>query len=157
MAYTTPRTWVDGEVVTAAIGNVHWRDNIAYCRDMGNVYLAGWIPDAAGLAAGTTRYMGSRGHSATETSSQDRLPSACTATSLYCLSDGPAGGGETITFTVRKNQVDTALTTSISGGSDIIAHALASVTFTAGDLISVKVVASGGAGTRLVNCGVKLN
>ena len=27
MAWTTPRTWVTGELVTAAIGNVHWRDN----------------------------------------------------------------------------------------------------------------------------------
>ena len=28
MAWTTPRTWVAGELVTAAIGNVHWRDNL---------------------------------------------------------------------------------------------------------------------------------
>ena len=27
MAWTAPRTWVTGELVTAAIGNVHWRDN----------------------------------------------------------------------------------------------------------------------------------
>lgn len=27
MAWTTPRTWVAGELVTAAIGNTHWRDN----------------------------------------------------------------------------------------------------------------------------------
>ncbi len=26
MAWTTPRTWVSGELVTAAIGNTHWRD-----------------------------------------------------------------------------------------------------------------------------------
>ena len=28
MAFTTPRTWVAGEVVSAALGNVHWRDNL---------------------------------------------------------------------------------------------------------------------------------
>lgn len=28
MAWTTPRTWVTGEIVTAAIGNTHWRDNL---------------------------------------------------------------------------------------------------------------------------------
>mgnify|MGYP001594946638 CR=1 FL=1 len=27
MAWTTPRTWVAGELVTAPIGNTHWRDN----------------------------------------------------------------------------------------------------------------------------------
>ena len=28
MAYTAPRTWVAGELVTAALGNTHWRDNL---------------------------------------------------------------------------------------------------------------------------------
>jgi hypothetical protein len=32
MAWTSPRTWVAGELVTAAIGNVHWRDNLAALR-----------------------------------------------------------------------------------------------------------------------------
>lgn len=27
MAWSAPRTWVTGELVTAAIGNAHWRDN----------------------------------------------------------------------------------------------------------------------------------
>jgi hypothetical protein len=29
MAWTTPRTWVDGENVTAAIMNAHIRDNLS--------------------------------------------------------------------------------------------------------------------------------
>jgi hypothetical protein len=28
MAWTAPRTWVTGELVTAAMGNAHWRDNL---------------------------------------------------------------------------------------------------------------------------------
>lgn len=32
MAWTTPRTWVAAELVTAAIGNTHWRDNLAELR-----------------------------------------------------------------------------------------------------------------------------
>lgn len=28
MAWTLPRTWVTGELVTASIGNLHWRDNL---------------------------------------------------------------------------------------------------------------------------------
>lgn len=32
MAWTTPRTWVHGELVTATIGNTHWRDNLNELR-----------------------------------------------------------------------------------------------------------------------------
>lgn len=32
MAWTAPRTWVAGELVTAAIGNTHWRDNFIELR-----------------------------------------------------------------------------------------------------------------------------
>ena len=34
MAWTTPRTWVTGEVVTAALGNTHWRDNLRYLKGL---------------------------------------------------------------------------------------------------------------------------
>lgn len=37
MAWTDPRTWVTGEVVTAAIGNQHWRDNLRYLEDLAYV------------------------------------------------------------------------------------------------------------------------
>jgi len=30
MAWTTPRTWTTSELVTASIGNTHWRDNLNY-------------------------------------------------------------------------------------------------------------------------------
>lgn len=33
MAWTAPRTWVSSEVVTAAIGNTHWRDNLLALSD----------------------------------------------------------------------------------------------------------------------------
>jgi hypothetical protein len=33
MAWTAPRTWVAGEIVTAAIGNTHWRDNLLDLAD----------------------------------------------------------------------------------------------------------------------------
>lgn len=35
MAWTTPRTWVAGELVTAALGNAHWRDNLSALRSGG--------------------------------------------------------------------------------------------------------------------------
>lgn len=46
MAYTTPRTWVAGEVVTAALLNTHLRDNISFvanppaCRAYHNVNVS---------------------------------------------------------------------------------------------------------------------
>lgn len=39
MAWTTPRTWVSGETVTASLGNTHWRDNLQYLYD--NLYGIG--------------------------------------------------------------------------------------------------------------------
>lgn len=34
MAWTTPRTWVSGELVTAALLNTHVRDNLSYLKDV---------------------------------------------------------------------------------------------------------------------------
>ena len=33
MAWTSPRTWVSGETVTASLANTHWRDNFNYLYD----------------------------------------------------------------------------------------------------------------------------
>jgi hypothetical protein len=35
MAWTTPRTWVDGEVVTATIMNTHVKDEFDYLKANG--------------------------------------------------------------------------------------------------------------------------
>ena len=44
-AWTTPRTWTAGELVTAAIGNSAWRDNLMYLKDSptfdGNITVTG--------------------------------------------------------------------------------------------------------------------
>lgn len=42
-AWTTPRTWVDGEVVGASLGNAHWRDNQDHLYDRSQGGLTrGW-------------------------------------------------------------------------------------------------------------------
>lgn len=49
--WTTPRTWVTGEIVTSSIGNVHWRDNLSFLygdRDFKNT-----VKDVANTAAET--------------------------------------------------------------------------------------------------------
>ena len=48
MAWTTPRTWVVGEVVTASIMNAHVRDN------ENAIDSAGWLGGATGLAGGSS-------------------------------------------------------------------------------------------------------
>ena len=32
MGWTSPRTWVTAEIITAALGNTHWRDNLRYLK-----------------------------------------------------------------------------------------------------------------------------
>lgn len=44
MAWTTPRTWVAAELVTAAIMNPHIRDNENYLYDFSQGLLAGGVP-----------------------------------------------------------------------------------------------------------------
>ena len=64
MPWTAPRTWVVGEVVTAAIGNTHWRDNLLFlgddhdhsgdAGDGGAMSFDSGIDTTASGAAGTT-------------------------------------------------------------------------------------------------------
>ncbi len=37
MAWTAPRTWVSGEIVTASLGNTHWRDNLRYLKGLDGI------------------------------------------------------------------------------------------------------------------------
>ena len=66
MAWTAPRTWVAGELVTAALGNTHWRDNLletapAKATTAGGIFaatgsnaIAERIPDGATVATAQT-------------------------------------------------------------------------------------------------------
>jgi len=54
MAYTTPRTWVDEELVTAALLNTHLRDNMSYLYNVSDLGT-GWIAaDAMTYVSATT-------------------------------------------------------------------------------------------------------
>jgi ribosomal protein S5 len=59
MAYTTPRTWVAGETVTAALLNTHVRDNLDYLKgvltDVSNQDVT--INAARSLLCGTQQVM----------------------------------------------------------------------------------------------------
>lgn len=76
----------------------------------------------------------------TEGDVQVALP-ACTLTNLNVRRS--VGTGSTV-YTVRKNGSDTALTVTLTGATTTGSSG-ASVSFAAGDLFSLKIVASGGA------------
>lgn len=87
-----------------------------------------------------------------------RVPFACTISKLYVQAlTGPTGNG--ITLTVRKNGVDTALTCVLAVAGTQAADTTHSVTFAAGDTLSVSCV--GGVGISVaatqVYATMKLN
>lgn len=51
MAWTNPRTWADAETVTAAIMNLHVRDNLNYLYDPGD--WTAYTPTVANLSTST--------------------------------------------------------------------------------------------------------
>jgi hypothetical protein len=48
MAWTTPRTWVDGELVTDTLMNTHVRDNLDYLK--GRIHSIGQVSNASLLS-----------------------------------------------------------------------------------------------------------
>lgn len=52
MAYTTPRTWVTGELVTAALLNAHLRDNLNAALPVGVDAWPTWTPTLTNLTLG---------------------------------------------------------------------------------------------------------
>lgn len=87
---------------------------------------------------------------------QLRMPRAGLAKSIFVhVGTGP-GVGKTITFTVRKNGVDTGLLVSLTGTQTTATFDAVSVHFDAADLLSVKSVAETGDSTNAVHLGVEV-
>lgn len=111
------------------------------------------------VAAGATNYFGAGAAGATDALSQQiRVPFAFAAVNLYVqTSTGPVGA-ETFTYTLRKQNVDTTLTTSMTGAATQASDTTRShkVTGNAGDVLDVKVVASAGAAVALHNATLEL-
>lgn len=51
--WTDPRTWVAGEIVTAAIGNIHWRDNLRVLSEAWPSYTPTWTGTGFVIGNGT--------------------------------------------------------------------------------------------------------
>lgn len=68
---------------------------------------------------------------------------ASKAQTLRCFLGSAPGGADTVVVTVRKNEVDTTLTVTITGAATSGADTTHSFTCSAGDRLSIKVVSSG--------------
>lgn len=103
--------------------------------------------DPGGLPAGATRYLrpGTEQVSATEVFVY--IPQGTVIFQLSVQATAPPGGAVVNTFTVRKNGVDTALTVTLTGAQTSNLRSDVSVTFAAGDRLSIKVVTGGGSST----------
>jgi len=115
----------------------------------GNSYPTNIVGQSAtGLTATAARYsgitnvVGAWGTSATGTGTYNIVPHACTIDSLYIKQDTAAGVGITRTYVIQKNGVDTTLTCTTSGSSQVTnSDTTHSVSFAAGDTIAIKTTA----------------
>lgn len=57
MAWTTPRTWTDGEIVTKAIMDTHVRDNLDYLKDRLDGAAKQYIRTATNYTTTSTSYV----------------------------------------------------------------------------------------------------
>lgn len=107
------------------------------------------------VADGLTRYLGQGCVSATESDVQFSVTFPFTIVGLYANTvTSPTG---TSFYTVRKNGADTAVTAYIGGvvnANPKTSDTAHSVSFVAGDLISLKLVTNGGVPTRNHRCSI---
>ena len=98
------------------------------------------------LSGSATRFVGAlySNVNANESAVDQVMTVAGLLSDLYVRLDGSPGGTSSYTFTVRKNGLDATLTCAISGASTSCSdtNPANSVSFSAGDLISVKSVPS---------------
>lgn len=109
--------------------------------------------NGSGQVQASTAYHMYSAQSGTEANSQVVVPLAMTLTALYVMVDAVGGAGQSATFTLRKNGVDTAITCVINTGSTTANDTAHSVAYAAGDLISMKCVTSATTGTVKVSAG----
>jgi len=121
----------------AAVSRVQWNPSQS-------VTPIGFTANAA-QGAGVTAFMLYQ-YSTVENRVAMQAPCDGTIRNLYAYSDVAPGAGETLTYTVRVAEADTAVTCQIAGAADQEANDLNnSVEVNADDMISVKCVSSAGA------------
>lgn len=149
---TAPTAPTNGDVWTTTAG-VYARVNGATVplRTRAMQVLA-----AGSQGPGVTVYMATHGSGTVEANFTFRMPYAATLRNLYTYASANAAAGETFTYTLRKNSVDTALAVSVTGATGSGQDTTNTVSFAAGDQISVKLVTSAGAATATHNVSFEI-
>lgn len=128
-----------------------------------NISMIGGVATISGIGNTSTRYFGayvagtSVEVSATETDATTIIPFDCTISSFYVYLTTSPGTSTNYTFTIRKNATNTSATITISDanvqGSDLIN----SVTFSAGDILTLSSVPSSTPNLTSVRWSCKLS
>jgi hypothetical protein len=84
-----------------------------------------------------------------------RIPQASVAKALSVRATTAPGGANVATITLRKNGIDTPLTVTLTGAQTSNINNSVSVSYAAGDSISVKTATTGGSTADIV-VGVEL-
>lgn len=98
--------------------------------------------------------------STTEANRQSILPVNCQIKNFYVRTTTSQPSGGALTFTIRKNGVDTAvvITISASGAAQTASYTGSAVSFSAGDLISLKIAnASGSTSATIRQIALEVN
>lgn len=81
---------------------------------------------------------------------------ALSMSAFYVASSVAPGTGETYTFTVYKDTTATAMTAQISGSGTSASYSATTITFSAGEKFSVRIVTSSGAQTAYLTYSARL-
>lgn len=124
-----------------------------YTTNTNNMILSGW--HVTGITIGGTRYKAyasAGAYRSTESEASEIIPVNCTFKNLYARFTRQNTLDGASVFTVMKNGVATALTLSIASGSTATTSNTNDVSFSAGDLCSVRMdgtASTGGTGDQI--------
>ncbi len=113
--------------------------------------------DAGALIADQTKYTAAWAGSTSESDVYTQIiaPRAGTLTNLRVKTQAAPGGGQSYTFTIRKNGVNTGLTVELTGAATTGSDLVTQVAVAAGDILTLREVASGSAATTTVTASVE--
>lgn len=98
-------------------------------------------------AASTTAYLGGLGSAGSTTENDTQIPMPVCVVRNLCVTASANITTNSTTFTIRKNGVDTGVTCTMSAGTAVAVDTSNSVSFSSGDLLSIKVVSGASTGT----------
>lgn len=108
------------------------------------------------IAGGVTSYIGAGHLSASEIEVGIIMPFKCVARNLHGHLSVAPGGAQTMTYMIRKDLADTALTLVITGAATEGADVVNEVAFAKGDLMTLRGVASATAATTFAKGAVEV-